>query len=587
MQYFMLARLIGMGIAMVSMVSAADRPNIVLVMTDDQGYGDFGATGNALIKTPELDAMAQRSASWEEFYVSPVCSPTRACLMTGRYNHRTKCIDTFLGRSMMASDEVTLAEVLQDNGYATGIFGKWHLGDNYPMRPSDQGFSYSLIHKGGGLGQPADPRDNKARYTNALLFENDREVETEGYSTDVFFDHSFEFMEQSKKAGKPFFAYVSLNAPHSPFHDVPQGLYEKYQKVDFSPIMVLDEGKDQAKENDKLARIAAMITNIDDNMGKLFKKLSDMGLSDDTIVIFLTDNGPNTRRFVGPFRGKKSELYEGGVRTPLWIQWPKVLKPGSQIKKSVAAHIDLMPTLLDACGVKEVPNGMDGRSVLEKLKNPEVELEQRPIVIQYHRGDEISKYHSCMVRLGKWKLVHPSGTQKTKFEGEPKWELYDLAADPGETKDLIGVEKEVAATLIARYESWYKDVSGARADQPGPPYIVVEKDKENPSVLTWQDMIEGTWRPNKVGYYKVEFTQDGRYDIRCEAALGYKLKKDEKWTAKLELGGKEYSTPFNPETGIGVFEALSIPAGRYTLKTKIVSEGGEEWVVYHTRILHR
>ncbi|GAA5497389.1 hypothetical protein Rhal01_03583 [Rubritalea halochordaticola] len=581
---FRLLRLFALGIGL---CYGAERPNVILVMTDDQGCGDFGFMGNDLIKTPELDAMVQRGAIWSEFYVSPVCSPTRACLMTGRYNHRTKCIDTYLGRSMMATDEYTLAEALRDTGYATGIFGKWHLGDNYPMRPSDQGFEYSFIHKGGGLGQPADPRDNASRYTDALLFENDREVETRGYCTDVFFGRSFSFMEKCRQDGKPFFVYLAPNAPHSPFHDVPVELYNKYKKVDFSGIMVgIKEGQ-RAIENDKLARIAAMITNIDDNMGKLFKRLDRMGVTENTIVIFLTDNGPNTRRYVGRFRGKKSELYEGGVRTPLLIQWPGGIKEGTKVKHSVAAHIDLMPTVLDACGVEGLPQNLDGRSILSQLKAPDTSMEERPIIIQYHRGDEISKYHSCMVRRGKWKLVHPSGTQRESFVGEPKWELYDLEKDPGEVDDLSVSHPDVVAELVAIYEAWYTDVSSERKDQPSPPYILIDKDKENPSVLTWQDMIEGTWRPNKVGFYKVDFVHDGRYDIRFEGAHQHKMDANKKWTAILQLGKKSYSAPFDPERKLAIFEALSIPAGKYTLKPKVVSDDGEEWSVYHTRILQR
>lgn len=568
-------------------VCSAERPNIVLVMTDDQGYGDFGATGNKLIKTPHIDEMAKRSASWEEFYVSPVCSPTRASLLTGRYNHRTKCIDTWFGRSMMAADEVTLAEVLKENGYSTGVFGKWHLGDNYPMRPSDQGFEYSIVHKGGGLGQPADPRDNKARYTDALLFENDREVQTKGYCTDLFFDKSFEFMKKSKKEGKPFLAYIALNAPHSPFHDVPKELYEEYKKVDFGSIITEDKKKADKRENDVIARVSAMITNIDDNMGKLFTQLDKMGVRDNTIVIFLTDNGPNTRRYVDKFRGKKSEVYEGGVRTPMWLEWPAQIKGGTLVKQTVAAHIDLMPTLLEACGVKEMPKAMDGRSVLAKLKNPEVEMPVRPLVIQYHRGDEISKYHSCLVRKGQWKLVHPSGTQKEKFSGTPKWELYNLATDPGETKDMMKAKPGIAEDLIAEYEKWFADVSDDRADQPGPPYIVIDKEKENPSVLTWQDMIEGAWNTKKVGYYKVDFAHGGRFDVRVEAGLGHKIDKKLKWTAKLKVGDKEYSAPFNTETKLGVFEALELPAGKTKIVPTIVSEKGEVLVIYHTRIIHR
>lgn len=569
---------------------ASEKPNIVLVMTDDQGYGDFGAVGNKIIRTPHLDGMAKRSTSWKEFYVSPVCSPTRACLMTGRYNHRTKCIDTWLGRSMMATDEVTIAEVLEKNGYSTGIFGKWHLGDNYPMRPSDQGFHYSLVHKGGGLGQPADARDKHGDYTDALLFENDKEIHTKGYCTDVFFDSANEFMLQSKKEGKPFFAYISLNAPHSPFHDVPKELYEEYKKVDFKPIITDQKDRDNPKHLDELARISAMITNIDDNMGKLFTRLEKMGVSDNTIVLFFTDNGPNTRRYVGPFKGKKSELYEGGMRTPIWIQWPSQLKAGAEVEKTVAAHIDLMPTLLEAAQVKQadVPKNMDGRSVLAKLKNPFQEMPVRPIVIQYHRGDNISKYHSCMVRKGKWKLVNASGTQKQKLPGEPKWELFDLMADPGETKDLIAENPAVKAELLDIYEKWFDSVTKERADQPGPPYIVIDSAKENPCVLTWQDMIESHWNLNKVGYYKVDFAHGGRFDVRYEVPLWDRKKlAGKKWTAKIEVAGKTFETPFHVDQNMGVFEALELPAGKTTIKPSIVADDGQIITSYHVRLTHR
>ncbi len=571
-----------------SLASAAEkRPNIVLVMTDDQGYGDFGSVGNKLIKTPHLDEMMKRSVSWKEFYVSPVCSPTRACLMTGRYNHRTKCVDTWMGRSMMATDEVTIAEVLQKNGYSTGIFGKWHLGDNHPMRPTDQGFEYSIIHKGGGLGQPADVRDKHGDYTDALLYENDKEVHTKGYCTDVFFDRADTFMKKSKKDGKPFFAYISLNAPHSPFHDAPKDLYNKYKDVDFTSI-VTDKKDHNKKHFDMLARISAMITNIDDNMGKLFKRLDEMGELENTIVIFFTDNGPNSRRYVGPFRGKKSELYEGGMRTPIWIQWPAQLKAGVEVEKTVAAHIDLMPTLLEAAYVKDVPKNMDGRSVLSKLKNPTTEMPVRPIVIQYHRGDNISKYHSCMVRKGKWKLVNPSGTQKQELPEPPRWELYDVMADPGESKNLIEQNPEIKAELLAEYEKWFTSVTSDRKDQPGPPYIVIDSTKENPCVLTWQEMIDSHWNLKKVGYYKVDFAHAGRFDVRYEIPLWDRKKiKGKKWTAKIEVAGKTFEAPFRLDQNIAVFEALNLPLGKTTIRPSIVADDGTIITPYHVRVTHR
>ena len=201
--------------------AATSRPNIILIVTDDQGWGDLSCHGNPVIDTPQLDAMAQRSGRLSRFYVSPVCSPTRACLMTGRYNFRTRVIDTFKGHSMMEPDEVTVAEVLKTAGYATGIFGKWHLGDCYPMRPQDQGFDTSVVFRGGGLAQPAEPLENAQRYTNPLLWRNGQQFQANGYCTDVYFDEAMQFIEDSAATEQPFFAYIATNAPHSPYHDVP------------------------------------------------------------------------------------------------------------------------------------------------------------------------------------------------------------------------------------------------------------------------------------------------------------------------------------------------------------------------------
>nr|MBX2873931.1 sulfatase-like hydrolase/transferase [Saprospiraceae bacterium] len=272
-----------------------ERPNIILIMTDDQGIGDLGVTGNPIIETPNIDAMASRSASLNRFYVSPVCSPTRACLMTGRYNYRTRVVDTWVGRSMMDTEEVTIAELLQDAGYATGIFGKWHLGDCYPMRPGDQGFEESLVHKGGGLAQPSEPYENQRRYTDAILFRNGEQVQTKGYCTDVYFDGALDFIESAVANDKPFFSYIAMNAPHGPYHDVPTDLKAKYKEKDILSISI---GETNEKLLDNVAGVLAMIENVDQNMGKLFSQLDEWGLTENTLVIFMVDNGPNSRRYV-------------------------------------------------------------------------------------------------------------------------------------------------------------------------------------------------------------------------------------------------------------------------------------------------
>ena len=229
------------------------QPNIVLVITDDQGYGDLGLHGNARIRTPNLDRLGRESVRFNRFYVCPVCSPTRACLMTGRWNYRTGVVDTYLGRSMMHPDEVTLAEALKAGGYRTGIFGKWHLGDNYPMRPQDQGFDEGLINRGGGLTQPSDPEGNS--YFDPILYRNGRQVKTKGYCTDVVTDAALRFIERNRR--KPFFAYVSTVAPH-----VPLQIAERWWKP------YADAGLD-----DTTAKVYGMFENIDANVGRIMGRL--------------------------------------------------------------------------------------------------------------------------------------------------------------------------------------------------------------------------------------------------------------------------------------------------------------------------
>ena len=467
------------------------RPNIVVIMPDDQGYGDHGVTGNSILRTPNIDALAQESASMSDFYVCPVCSPTRASLMTGRYHYRTRVVDTFKGRSMMEPEEVTIAEILQGAGYATGIFGKWHLGDSYPLRPNDQGFDESYIHRGGGLAQPSEPIENNRRYTDPILFENGKQIDTEGYCTDLYFDAAIQFIDRCKKEGKPFFVYLPTNAPHGPFHDVPQELYEYYKTVDLKSIMVGKRGN-----VDQLARIAAMIENVDQNIGKLDRHLKEQGLFDNTMVVYLVDNGPNSMRFAGPFRGMKTMVHEGGIRSPLFVRWPDRIRPGT-VSDRIAAHIDLLPTIADAAGVN-VPDeaNVDGRSLLPLLEGQTPEWPDRHIVLQVHRGDEPVRYHHMAVRNQRWKLVHPSGFgQEVMPEGVP-FELYDMNSDQGETANLAETKPEKLKAMLKAYDAWFDDVSTTRTDNYAPPRMVIGSDKEAVTALTLQD-----WRvSNSVGW---------------------------------------------------------------------------------------
>ncbi|MEM9445616.1 MAG: arylsulfatase [Verrucomicrobiota bacterium] len=497
-------------------VVMAEKPNIVFIITDDQGYGDFGFTGNPLIQTPFLDKMAESCAQMTQFYVSPVCSPTRASLMTGRYHYRTGVTDTWKGRSMMKTEEVTLAEVLRDAGYATGLFGKWHLGDCYPMRPQDQGFEEVLMHKGGGIGQRSDPPGGEGKYTDPILFHNGKKVQEKGYCTDIYFDRAIEWISKQSKKGKPFFAYISTNAPHSPFHDVPLSWYDIYRKMDLRNKNVPQAGYPlQTNENneqlDTRARIFAMISNIDENVGKIQPRLKELGILDNTMIIFMSDNGPDGNRYNSGFRGAKTEVYQGGVRTPFLIEWPaQFKKPVSSPR--VAAHIDIMPTLLEACGVS-YEGEFDGRSFLSLLSEDKIEWPDRYLFIQAHRGVRPTTYHHSAVITEEWKFVHPSGFHKEQFEGEPIFELYEISKDPYEQKNVAALYPEIVESMRGAYDTWLKEIDSSREGDYAMPSIHVGTKYENPMVLTGQDQQAA--RGDRGPYWKLEVAYGGKYDIEC------------------------------------------------------------------------
>ena len=554
-----------------SIAFADGRPNIVLIMTDDQGYGDLSSMGNTVLDTPHIDSLARQGASVDTFYVSPVCSPTRASLMTGRYNYRTRLVDTFKGRSMMEPEEYTIAEALVESGYRTGIYGKWHLGDNYPMRPTDQGFDESLIHLGGGLGQPSEPRENNRRYTNPILFYNNQPIQTYGYCTDVYFDGAIDFIDESLKAERPFFTYIATNAPHSPYHDVPEALYQKYKNRDLSPILL---GNDQ--DTDTVARVFAMNENIDQNVGKLLAHLERRRIAENTIVIFMVDNGPNTRRYVANSRGKKNEVHDGGIRSPFYIRWPAQLDPGMRVEK-VAAHIDVMPTLLEAAqATLPSDHPFDGRSILPLLKGDSVNWPDRSLILQIHRGDEPIPLHHIAVREQRWKLVHPTGFSNSSMAPDVPLELYDMVSDPAETKNLFEERPEIANRLIQTYENWFTDVSSTRPDNYVPPRIILGTEYETSTTLSTQDRREtqsgGEWLLQFEGrrQYDVEFLwKETVSDLELELKIGDILS-----TLKIESA-----------TDTARIQKLRIPSGEASLSTRVL-KGNKKNNPYHI-VLHR
>lgn len=548
-----------------------DRPNIVLIMTDDQGYGDLSSMGNPVLDTPHIDSLAREGASMDTFYVSPVCSPTRASLMTGRYNYRTRLVDTFKGRSMMEPEEFTIAEALKEAGYKTGIFGKWHLGDNYPMRATDQGFDESLIHMGGGLGQPSEPRENQRRYTHAILFHNNEPIQTYGYCTDVYFDGALDFIDASIEADRPFFTYIATNAPHSPYHDVPDALYQKYKNKDLSPILLGNEN-----DADTVARVFAMVENIDQNVGKLLAHLDRRQIGDNTIVIFMVDNGPNTRRYVVNSRGKKNEVHDGGIRSPFYVRWPAQLKAGTRSDR-IAAHIDVMPTLLEAADASlPYDHPFDGRSILPLLKGETADWPDRSLVLQIHRGNEPIPLHHIAVREQRWKLVHPTGFGNEHMPPDVPLELYDMENDPGETNNLFEARPAIAQRLVQTYERWFEDVSSTRPDNYAPPRIILGTRHETRTTLSTQDRRE---TPDG-GEWLLRFEGNRPYDVEF-------LWKEPVSNLELELsiGHVRKTLVVDSATDTARIQRVRIPSGNASLSTRVL-KGNQRDAPYHI-VFHR
>ncbi len=417
------------------------RPNVVLVLTDDQGYGDLGCHGNPVVKTPHLDRLHAESVRFTDFHVSPTCAPTRAALLTGRHEFRSGVTHTILERERLSLKATTYAEVLKSAGYATGLFGKWHLGDEPAYQPGRRGFDEVFIHGAGGIGQTyagscGDAPDNS--YFNPAVLHNGVFEKTEGYCTDVFFDRALKWIESRKDKG-PFYAHVATNAPHAPLH-----CPEKYQK------------KYEGQVDRPVAAFFGMISNIDDNVGRLLAKLKEWNLERDTLVIFMTDNGgtAGVKVYNAGMRGQKVTPYLGGTRVPAFFRWPGALTPGDV--GALTAHVDVFPTLVELAGAKAPADVKgDGRSLVPLLKNRDAAWDDRVLFTHVGRWDRgkaaAAKYALCSVRNTRFHLVN--GTR-----GELKWELFDVKKDPGEKKNVAADHLEVVKGLLAAYDEWWESV---------------------------------------------------------------------------------------------------------------------------------
>ena len=417
----------------------ADRPNVVLVLTDDQGYGDLACHGNPVIRTPNLDRLYGESIRLTDFHVNPFCSPTRAALMTGRFSDRTHVRTTIQSRNHLARGEVTMAEFFKGSGYRTGHFGKWHLGRNYPYRPIDRGFDQWVGHGDGGTGTASDFWNNDKM--NDSYYRNGHWEEFRGFSTDIYFDEAMKFI----KAGDgPFFVYLATNVPHGPWNVLPA--WRKPYEGKLPPAT---------------ADFFATISRFDWNLGRLRAFLHQRGLSKNTILVYLTDNGTSggDRVFNAGMRGRKGSVYEGGHRVPCFLHWPAggLNRPANVDR--LTGHVDLLPTLIDLCRLSEPPRKhlqFDGRSLVPLIKNPKADWPDRTFVLHSQNARETpQKWIQSLVATQRWRLV----------QGK---ELYDVQADPGQARDIAGQHPDVVADLRRRYERHWDRLKLAENPYPRP-----------------------------------------------------------------------------------------------------------------------
>ncbi len=408
-------------------------------MPDDVGYGDFSCHGNPVIHTARVDQFYRQSVRFTDFHVSPTCAPTRCALMTGRHEFKSGVTHTIFERERMSLKAVTIAQVLRESGYATGIFGKWHLGDEAAYQPERRGFEEVFIHGAGGIGQtyPGSCGDAPGNtYFNPAILHNGTFEKTHGYCTDVFFQQALRWIDRERRGGRPFFAYITPNAAHAPLQ-VPDDYFHRYR----------------GKVPDDVARFFGMIENIDDNFGTLLRKLDEWGLADNTLVVFLTDNGgtQGTTVFNAGMRGMKNTPYQGGTRVPSFWRWPAAFRGGRDVS-ALTDHIDIFPTLAAVAGAKlsaKVETQVEGRSLVDLLKNEGATFADRYLVThcgRWPRG-QVAKYKfkDCSIRNARFTLVNNA-------------KLYDLQKDPGERTNVLAQYPAEVAALRAAYDRWWNDI---------------------------------------------------------------------------------------------------------------------------------
>lgn len=553
-----------------AVAEAADssRPNVVLIMTDDQGYGEIAAHGNPIIKTPHMDELYAASVRLTDFHVDPTCSPTRSALLTGRYSTRTGVWHTINGRSMLHPDELTLAETFKANGYRTAMIGKWHLGDNYPCRPDDQGFDHTIWHHGGGIGNGPDYWQND--YFDDTFTVNGKRQKFEGYCTDVWFREAMKWVENNKE--HPFFLYLATNAPHGPYY-VEDKYSEPYEAAGMPKTM---------------AKFYGMITNIDENLGRFRARLDELGLTENTLLIFMTDNGTTAgwidrksgyEYYNAGMRGWKGSQWDGGHRVPCYFYWPSGNLTGGRDVETLAAHIDLLPTVVDLLGL-EKPRGrtLDGVSLQSALLGEKKLMPERTLFAHVQRAFLPPKWERSAAMTERWRMI----------DGE---QLYDIVADPGQERDVADDHPDVVKRLRDDYERWWKSLEPSleqtvRYGLGG---------AENPTTLASHDwlmpgVVQAAWHQSHVergalinGAWAVEVEQPGMYEITLyrwapylDRAMGVK-------EARITIGDVDEAVSLTADATGATFR-VKLPKGAAMLQTWLTRPDGKQHGAYYTRV---
>jgi len=570
-----------------SLTSQNTSPNIIFILTDDQGSGDLGCNGNKELKTPNIDSLAYNSFRFNNFHTGSTSSPTRSGLFTGKNGNSTGVWHTIMGRSYLDSEEVTLSETFSNSGYSTAIFGKWHLGDAYPYRPKDRGFHESLVIKGGAVGGQPDFWGNT--YFDDTYFRNGNPEKQIGFCTDVWFQEAIKFIDKNKQ--KPFFCYLPLNAPHFPVH-----VDERYAA--------------RYRNNPKIPnpKFYGMIANIDENVGKLQAYLKNNGLDKNTIVIYMTDNGTSggstfdkngflLNGFNCGMRGNKTSPYEGGHRVPFFLSVPG--KKGKNIE-SLTSYIDFMPTLVDMCKLK-MPRQADFEGVSLKPLLEGKKIAKRTLVVDTQRDEFLEKNKVWCVMFEKWRLINGS-------------ELYDINSDQEQRINIASKHPKIVAQLKDEYEKWWTKTS-VRAqqyqyinigNQPATTLYSHDLHNDQNQIPAWdQEMVRQGKYSN--GYWTIEVTKKGLYQFQLlrwpsESGLGIlsttsddritpygrkysKGKKLKIKAAKIKVAALEYSATISENfAGKSIDFLIPFEMGKYKISAEFIDDKNIQFSPYYVEV---